>query len=90
METCPKGNFISISHLPVPVKVHKENIKTKRETTGASSEPCETSKVKPFAKIRKGFQLLLSLLSELLYTEAYSEPSQISKMELFAKILKNF
>ena len=29
MEICPKGIFISIWHLPVQIKVHKENIGTK-------------------------------------------------------------
>ena len=36
MKIYPKGSFISISHLPVQIKVHKENIITKRETSEAS------------------------------------------------------
>ena len=56
-EICRKGNFISISHLPVQIKVHKENIRTKSETSEAYSEPCYTSKIKFLAKIVNSFQL---------------------------------
>ena len=31
MEMCLKGIFISIEHLRVQIKAHKENIRTKRE-----------------------------------------------------------
>ena len=33
MEICPKENFISISYLPVQIKVHKENIRAMRENS---------------------------------------------------------
>ena len=58
MEICPKGIFNSIWHLPVQIKVLKENIIPKRETSEAHSEPCKTSKMKLFAKILDSFQLL--------------------------------
>ena len=62
MEIRPKGIFISIWHLHVQIKNHKENTRTKRETSEAYSEPCQTSKMKIFVKILNGFQLL-SILS---------------------------
>ena len=89
MEICPKRIFISVWHLPGQIKVHKENIRKKRETSEAYSEPCQTWKMKLFAKIHNAFQLLLSLLSKVSYTEAYSEPSRISKMDFFAKIVNS-
>ena len=55
MEICPKGIFMSIWHLPVQVKIHKQNIRTKRETLEAYSEPCQTSKMKLFAKYLTAF-----------------------------------
>ena len=58
MEIYPKGNFFSIWHLPIQIKVHKENIITKRETSVSYLEPCQTFKMKLFAKVRKGFQPL--------------------------------
>ena len=48
MEICPKGIFIPILHLPVQVKLPKENIRTKRETSDAYSEHCQTAKRKLF------------------------------------------
>ena len=57
METLPKGIFIANFYLPVQIKVHKENIRTKRETSEAYSEPCETSEMELFAKILNGFPL---------------------------------
>ena len=57
MEICPKGNFIPILHLPVQVKVPKENIRTKRETSDAYLEHCQTAKRKRFAKTRNDSQL---------------------------------
>ena len=70
MNTCPKGIFISIWHLPVEIKVHQENIRTKRETSEAYSEPCQKSKMKFFLrKYLPAFSYeLLSLLSKLIYT----------------------
>ena len=50
MELCPKRNFISILHLPVQIKVHKENIRTKFETSETYSEPYETSKMELLGK----------------------------------------
>ena len=60
MKTCAKG--ISIWLLYVQIKVHKENIRTKRETSQAHSEPFQTSKTKLFAKILDVFQKLLYCL----------------------------
>ena len=37
MEICPKG--ITIWYLPVQIKVHKENIRAKHETSETYSEP---------------------------------------------------
>ena len=88
MEICPKEIYISIWHLPYQIKVHKENIRAKRETSEASSGPCQTFKMTIFARIHKYW--LLAFLSKLSYTEIYWEPSWISKMELFAKIVKIF
>ena len=85
-----KGIFISIWHLTTQIKVHKENIKTKHETSEAYSKPCHTTKMELFTKILNGFQLLLSLLSKLLFTETYLEPSRTSKIELLAKTLEGF
>ena len=91
MKFCLKGNFFSISHLPVQIKVYKENIRTNRETSQqANSELCQTSKMKLFAKILNSFQLLLSFLPKLFYIDACSEPSQTSKKKLFAKIVNSF
>ena len=47
----PKGIVISIWHLPAEIKIRKENIRTKRDTSKAYSEPCQS-------KILNGFQLL--------------------------------
>ena len=89
MKICPKEIFISIWHLPFQIKVHKENIRTKRETSEAYSEPFRTSNMKLLVNLT-AFRYQLLPLSKLLYTEAYSAPSQTSKMELFAKILNGF
>ena len=51
MEIFPKGIFISIWYLPVQIKIHKENTRTKRETSEAYSEPSQTSMMKLLAKI---------------------------------------
>ena len=75
MEICLEGSFISVWHLPVQIQVLNENIRTKRETSEGYSEPCQTFKMKPFAKILNGCQLLLPLLCKLFYTDTYSEPS---------------
>ena len=80
MEICPKGVFISIWLLPVQIKVQKENIRTKRETSEAYSEPYKTSKMKLFTKILNGFHLLFSLLSKM-----YSELNRASKIGFSAK-----
>ena len=90
MNIYPKGIFISIWHFSVQIKVHKENIRTNSDDTEVYSEPFKTSKMKFFAKLLNGFELLFSLLSKLLYTDAYSEPSQTSKMKLFAKKANSF
>ena len=90
MNICPKGIFISIWHFPVQIKVHKENIRTNSDDSEVYSEPFKTSKMKLFAKLLNGFELLFSLLSKLLYTDAYSEPSRTSKMKLFAKKANSF
>ena len=87
MEIYPKRIFISIWHPPVQIKVHKENIRTKLETSDAYSEPCQTSKMKLFSYLTF---LLLFLLSKLKYTEAYLEPSETSKIKLFTKIVNSF
>ena len=58
MEICHKGIFISIWHLPVQIKVHEENIRTKSETSEEYLEHCQTSKIKLFAEMLKGFQLV--------------------------------
>ena len=47
MEICPKEIFISILHLPVQIKVPKENIRTKSETSEVYSEPSRISKMEP-------------------------------------------
>ena len=70
MEIFPNHDFISIWHLPVQIKVHKENIRTKCDTSEAYKEPCQTSKMKLFGKILYGFQLIIVLLSKLSHTEA--------------------
>ena len=57
VEICPKVIF-SIWHLPVEIEVHKGNIRTKRETSEAYSEPYQKSKMKLFAKIFNGFHLV--------------------------------
>ena len=82
MEICPKGVFISIWLLPVQIKVQKENIRTKRETSEAYSEPYKTSKMKLFTKILNGFHLLFSLLSKM-----YSELNRASKKNGFQLLL---
>ena len=46
--------------------------------------------MKLFAEVINGFQLLLSLLSKLLYTKAYSVPCQTSQIKLFAKMINGF
>ena len=58
MEVCPKGISISIWHLPVEIKVHIENIRTKSKTSEAYSQPCQTSKMNLFVKTLNRFQLL--------------------------------
>ena len=50
MEICPKEIYISIWHLPYQIKVHKENIRAKRETSEASSGPCQTFKMTIFCE----------------------------------------
>ena len=55
MEIFPNHDFISTRHLPVQIKVHKENIRTKCDTSEAYKEPCQTSKMKLFGKILYGF-----------------------------------
>ena len=90
MEICLKNFFISISHLSVQIKFHKENISTKRETSYMYSEPSRTSKIELFAKILNDFQLLLSFFSKPFYIDAYSKPSRTSEMELFAKLVNSF
>ena len=62
MEVGPKGFSISVWHLPVEIKVHVENIRTKRKTSEAYSQPCQTSKMKLFAKTLNRFQLLTIVL----------------------------
>ena len=62
MKICHKEISISIWHLSVHVKVHKESIRTKHETSEAYSELGETSKIKLFTKILNGFQLLTIVL----------------------------
>ena len=69
MEICPKEVFISIWHLRVQIKVHKENMRTKCETLEAYSEPCQTSKIKLFAKILNGFQLLTTVFFKNYYIQ---------------------
>ena len=56
MKICLKGIFISVQHLLVQIKVHKENVKIKRESSEAYSEPCQTSKF--YLQILNGSQLL--------------------------------
>ena len=46
--------------------------------------------MKPFAKIRNGFQLLLPLLPKLVHADAYLEQIRTSKLVLFAKIGNSF
>ena len=58
MEIFCKGIFIFIWHLPVHINVHQEDTGTKRETSEPYSEPCETFKMKIFAKMVNDFQLL--------------------------------
>ena len=58
MNICPKGIFISIWHFPVQIKVHKENIRTNSDDSDVYSEPFKTSKMKLFAKLLNGFELL--------------------------------
>ena len=79
MEICPKGIFISIWHLPVQIKAHQENIATKRETSEACSEPSQTSKMKLFAKILNGFQLLtiVFIAETILYRCVFGTQSKI-------------
>ena len=55
MEIYPKVIFISIWHVPDQINIHRENTRTKPETSEAYSEPWETSKMKLFAKILKDF-----------------------------------
>ena len=43
MEIYPNILFISVRHLPVQIKVHKGNIRTKREVPEEYSEHCQTS-----------------------------------------------
>ena len=86
MEIHPKGIFISIWHLHVQIKNHKENTRTKRETSEAYSEPCQTSKMKIFVKKISAIVYIV----QPLYTEVYSEPSQKSTMKLFAKRVIDF
>ena len=76
METCPKVTFISIRHLPVQIKIHKENIRTKCDASEEYSELCQTSKMKVFAKTLNGFQLLLYLLSKLLIHMRIQNPAK--------------
>ena len=57
IEIYPNTIFISIRHFPVQTKNHSENIRAKCKTAGSYS-PCQTSKMKPFTKIFKGFQLI--------------------------------
>ena len=91
METCPKVTFISIRHLPVQIKIHKENIRTKCDASEEYSELCQTSKMKLFAKTLNGFQLLTIVFTVKTFdTYAYSKPSQTSKMKLFPKIINSF
>ena len=84
-EICPKGIFVSIWYLPVQVKAHKKTHKNKGWDLQAEAywKSCQTSKEGLFAKILNGFQMLLSLSSKLLHTDAYSEPSWTFKMELW-------
>ena len=42
---------MEIWQLPVQVKVHKENVRTKRETAEAYLEPSRKSKMELFAKM---------------------------------------
>ena len=58
MEIYPKGISLPSGNLPVQIKAHRENIRTKRETPDAYSEICQISKMKLFAKILNSFQLL--------------------------------
>ena len=53
-----KRIFPSICQLPFQIKVLRENIRTKRETSEAYSEPDRTSKIKLFAKILRNFHIL--------------------------------
>ena len=85
MEICIKGIFISICNLPVPIRVHKENIRTKRETPEAYSELSRTSKMELFPKILNGFQLLTIVFIK----DVYQEPSQTFEMKLFAKLVNS-
>ena len=63
MEICIKGIFISIWNLPI--KVRKENIRTKSEISEAYSELSQTYKMELFANILDGFQLQPNQTSEL-------------------------
>ena len=56
MKICLKGIFISVQNLLIQIKVHKENVKTKRESSEAYSEPFQTSKF--YLEILNGSQLL--------------------------------
>ena len=49
-EICSIEIFIFTLCYPIQIKVHKENITAKRETSEAYSERCQTSKIKQFCE----------------------------------------
>ena len=59
----PQRNFYLHLTLAVQIKVHKQNIRTKREASEAYSEPWQTFNMKFFAKIINSFQLLFTLFN---------------------------
>ena len=58
LHTCLEGILISIWHLTIQMTILQRKHKNKAWDLRDVSEPCQTSKVKFFAKMLNGFQLL--------------------------------
>ena len=94
-EIWSEGISISIQYLPVQIKVHKENIRTKCENSEMYSEPCEISKMRLW-KIVNNFQPLTILAKSFIVDDClgfeYAPEQKISgNLTVFLRaVIQNF